>query len=126
MGLMFNLFAKKTICPVCRSAARTALGKVECANLACPNFAPEFHAMLAEKAAQTPKGNFRVRHAVSIRYRNYLGVEKTFVAEQDSLYEKNNHIVALVEPTGRCISLSKDRITNLNSLGRVLPKSAHN
>jgi len=48
--------------------------------------------------------------------------DRVFAAERDSLVRKNNHIVALLAPTGRKISLSRDRILNLETVESVMPK----
>lgn len=122
MGLLFGLFARRSACPVCFCAARKAFGRVECANPVCQHFNQEFHDNLAashRKAVSAPAGSYRAGDAVSIRYRNYLGEEKTFIASRASLYAKNNHIMAVVEPSGGRIALCMDRISNLASLGAV-------
>lgn len=68
------------------------------------------------------RGNFRAVHPVTIRYTNFAGQERTFVAEQGSLVRKRNHLVARVEPAGGNIALSRDRIRNLAEVEALLPQ----
>jgi len=122
MGFLFRLFSRRSQCPLCFCAAEAAFGRVECANPVCRNFSREFHDRLAanHKTARSPRTErFRAPDPVSIRYRNYLGEGKIFTASRASLYAKNNHIMAVIEPYGGSVSLCRDRITNLGSLGPV-------
>ena len=50
---------------------------------------------------------------VSIRYHNYRGETKTFVAKKKSLYKKGVHCNAKVQPKNQYIALHRDRIKNL-------------
>jgi|GEM_PF-1972358 len=122
MSILFSLFAKQVICPACGSPARAAFGKTECTNTACQYFSQDALNRLRAKDAPAPRGSYHAANPVTIDYRNYLGIQKKFVAERGSLYAIHNHIVAVVEPTGKPIALSKTRITNLNWLGDVPPK----
>jgi hypothetical protein len=73
--------------------------------------------MLGRRIAPVPmEGNFRPEHPVSIRYVNFVGQSRDFSAERDSLVRKRNHIVAQVAPTGRRITLARDRIQNLSDV----------
>jgi len=125
MGFLFGLFARRSPCPLCFCAAQAAFGRVECANPVCPNFSQGFRNMMAEnhKTARSPRTDrFRAPDPVSIRYRNYLGEEKVFTASRSSLYAKNNHIMAVIEPYGGCVALCRDRIINLVALGSIPPR----
>jgi hypothetical protein len=62
------------------------------------------------------QGSFKPVQPVIIRYRNFAGQDRTFVAEADSLARKGNHLVGRVEPTGTRIALSRDRIQNLEEV----------
>ena len=62
------------------------------------------------------KGSFKPVQPIIIRYRNFAGQDRTFVAEMDSLVRKRNHLVGRVEPTGKKIALSRDRIQNLEEV----------
>ena len=59
---------------------------------------------------------------IQIRYRNFQGAEKTFIADGASLRRRKNHIIVQVSPTGKKISLSRARIQNLSELDAALPK----
>lgn len=57
-----------------------------------------------------------------IQYRNFQGQDKTFHAEKSSLHRNKNHIVAKVAPKGQQITLSRDRIQNLQEVERQMPQ----
>ena len=119
LDLIRSLFAgeEKIDCPNCGTAgARKARdGTIRCKNPQCPNFNASL--MLGRRIAPVPTdGNFQPAHPVSIRYVNFVGQSRDFLAERDSLVRKRNHIVAQVAPTGRKITLSRDRIQNLSEV----------
>ena len=131
MGLLDLLWklltgTEKLQCPSCgaEGAQRTKDERILCKNPVCPNF----DATLARgkrRHAQTAiptDGSFRPEHPVSVKYRNFLGEERSFQVEQTSMVRKNNHVVAQAAPTGRKITLSRDRILNLNEIESVMPK----
>jgi hypothetical protein len=128
MGLLdflMSLFGggQKIDCPNCGTpdARKSRDGSVQCRNQTCPNFDPSL--ALGRYIAPVPtKGDFRPEHPVSIRYVNFAGQSRDFSAEQDSLVRKRNHIVAEVAPTGRKITLSRERIQNLSEVERYMPK----
>ena len=108
-------------CPVCRTAGaqRTAEGRTRCTNPSCPNFDASLRASGTLPQAGTTlrmKSSFKPVQPVIIRYRNFAGQDRTFVAEMDSLGRKGNHLVGRVEPTGKKIALSRDRIQNLEEI----------
>ncbi len=108
-------------CPVCRAAGaqRTGEGKIRCPNPSCPNFDASLGARgtLGQPGTTVPtKGSFKPVQPIIIRYRNFAGQDRTFVAEMDSLVRKGNHLVARVEPAGEKIALARDRIQNLEEL----------
>ena len=127
MGLLdflMSLFSgeEKIDCPNCGTAgARKARdGTLRCKNPQCTYF--DASLMLGRRIAPVPKeGNFQAAHPVSIRYVNFVGQSRDFAAERDSLVRKRNHIVAQVAPTGRKITLSRDRIQNLSEVETYLP-----
>jgi hypoxanthine phosphoribosyltransferase len=59
---------------------------------------------------------------LAIQYRNFQGEEKTFTADSETLRRKRNHVIARVAPTGRSISLSRDRIQNLEEVEQAVAK----
>lgn len=125
MGLLDFLLklltgTQKVQCPSCgaEGAERTKDERILCRNPQCPNFdASRVRGKMRHGSTAIPtSGNYRPEHPVDIKYRNFLGEERTFSAEQSSLVRKNNHLVARVAPTGRRISLSRDRIENLSEI----------
>jgi hypothetical protein len=60
--------------------------------------------------------------SVAIQYRNFQGQDKIFHADARSLHREKNHIVATVAPKGRQITLSRDRIQNLEEVERQMPQ----
>ena len=111
-------------CPSCgaQGARQTDDGLVHCKNQACPYFDPGLlvSGSLRRRLTTVPtSGDFRPEHPVSIRYVNYVGQSRDFSAERDSIVRKRNHIVARVAPTGRKITLSRDRIQNLADVDAV-------
>lgn len=111
----------KIECPNCRAdgALQTGDGLVHCRNRVCPNYDPGYviGGRLVRRLTTVPtEGNFRPEHPVSIRYVNFAGQNRDFSAERGSLTRKRDHIVAQVAPTGRKITLSRDRIQNLSEI----------
>jgi len=119
MGLLDFLFGRGK-CPQCGTAgARKSQGQTRCPNPSCRYFDASLR-----QSADTPlewRGDFSPASPFAIRYRNFRGEEKTFTAERLTLRRSRNHIVAQVAPTGTSISLSRDRIENLEEVERALP-----
>lgn len=127
LGFLQNLFGGGTIqCPSCGApgATRSSDGLIHCRNPQCPYFDPAQQRGTLRQAGTTvpTRGDFRPQNAVSIRYRNYAGQDRTFSAELSSLVRKNNHLIAQVAPTGRKITLSRDRIQNLAEVEDAMPQ----
>ncbi|SRR5258708_27414703 len=122
MGLLdflIGLFSggDKIDCPNCGTAGarKTRDGTIRCKNQTCQNFDASF--ALGRRIAPVPtRGDFRPEHPVSIRYVNFVGQNRDFSVERDSLLRRKNHIVAQVAPTGRKITLSRDRVQNLSEV----------
>jgi hypothetical protein len=109
MGLLDSLFGKK--CPLCGTkGARTSDGSVRCPNPSCQYF----DVGLAHP--HWKQFDYSPARPLTIHYRNFQGLDRTFTVDADSLQRKHNHIVARVAPTGRHISLSRDRIQNLSEV----------
>ncbi len=113
-------------CPSCgvQGAQKSSDGLIRCKNPECPYFDPTRRKGTLRQAGTTvpTRGDFRPEHAVSIRYRNFAGKDYAFTAERDSVVRKNNHLVARMAPTGRKITLSRDRIQNLAEVEAQLPQ----
>lgn len=128
MGLLdflMSLFGggQRMDCPNCGTPGARKLRDetIQCKNQQCRYFDASF--ALGRRIAPVPKeGNFRPQRPVSIRYTNFAGQSRDFAAEQDSLVRKNNHIIAQVAPTGRRITLSRDRIQNLSEVESSMPR----
>ena len=125
LDFLTSLFGggEKVDCPNCGTAGarKKRDGTIQCKNQKCQNFDPSF--ALGRKIAPVPtRGNFRPDYPVSIRYVNFVGQSRDFSAERDSLVRKKNHIIAQVAPTGRRITLSRDRIQNLSEVEGNMPR----
>ena len=109
-------------CPSCGTAGarKTQEGQILCKNPSCPSF----DASRGRHAGTTvpTQGSFRPVQPITIRYRNFAGQDRTFVAELDSVVRKGNHLVGRVAPTGRKIALLCDRIQNLGEVDSQLPQ----
>lgn len=126
MGLLdflISLFSggEKIECPNCGTAGarKTKDELIHCKNPSCSNFdaGPIYGGRWRRRYTEVPtRGNFRPEHSVSIRYVNFVGQNRDFSAERDSLVRKRNHIVAQVAPTGKKITLFRDRIQNLSEV----------
>jgi hypothetical protein len=68
------------------------------------------------------RGSFRPVEPITVHYLNFAGQERAFVAELDSLVRKGNHLVGRVAPTGRKITLARERIKNLSDVEARLPQ----
>ena len=111
-------------CPSCgaKGSRKTEDGLVHCRNPICPYFDASLGVAgkLRQAGTSVPtRGDFHPTNPVFIRYRNFAGQDRDFSAERDSIVRKRNHIVASVAPTGRKITLSRDRIQNLSDVEAV-------
>jgi hypothetical protein len=116
----FDFLKGAVQCPLCGAAdARKSGGRIVCSNPMCRNFPGQEPAADAQPApargapAKIPRGNWQPRQPITVRYRNFQEREQTFTAEADSCRREKNHISVLVAPTGRRITLRRDRIANL-------------
>jgi hypothetical protein len=114
-------------CPSCGTAdaRKTDDGIVHCKNAMCPYFdlGVSYGGPMQRQLSTVPtRGNFRPEHPISIRYVNYVGQSREFSAEVGSIVRKNNHLVAKVAPTGKRISLTRDRIQNLPEVEAAIPQ----
>lgn len=131
MGLLdflISLFSggEKIDCPDCGTAGarKTHEGLIHCKNPSCKNFDAglAYGGRLLRRYSEVPtRGHFQPEHPISIRYINFVGQERNFSAERDSLVRKHKHIVARVAPTGQKIALSRERIQNLSEVETYLP-----
>jgi hypothetical protein len=111
----------KLRCPGCGTAGAqtTGEGQIRCRNPSCPYFDASLkgRGTLGSAGTTVPtKGSFKPVQPVMIRYRNFAGQDRTFVAEVASLVRKGNHLVGRVEPTCEKIALARDRIQNLQEV----------
>ena len=137
-------------CPACGTpGARRSGSEIRCLNPVCQYFNPSFapSAGSPQPPQQTPQQQGRPSGwssapsstpsssgpsqsgsspapagSVKIQYRNFQGQNKTFYAEARSLHREKNHIRATVAPKSQQISLSRDRIQNLQEVERQMPQ----
>jgi hypothetical protein len=118
---------RRLTCPSCGTAGarKTEQGEIHCKNPACPYY----DVILARSGRLRPaattvptQGNFRPRQPITVRYRNFAGQDREFVAELESVVRKKNHLAGRVAPTGRRIALSRERIQNLQEVEAQLPQ----
>lgn len=133
-------------CPACGTpGARRSGSEIRCLNPVCQYFNPSF-APSAGSQQQPPQetqgrpsgwssspsstpsaaGSSQTvsgpAGSVTIQYRNFQGQNKTFYADARSLHREKNHIRATVAPKSQQISLSRDRIQNLQEVERQMPQ----
>ena len=136
---LFDIFAAHVSCPACGDpGARRFLWMVECRNMACRHFDPETmqqgpmqppgmpapappHPSFPRPSAPSGFGASAIKGNVTIHYRNFRGEDKSFVGDAVTLRRRGNHISLCVQPTGRRIALSRDRIANLQEVERMIP-----
>jgi hypothetical protein len=111
-------------CPSCgaQGARKTRKGLVICKNPACSYFGRVGKLRQAGTTVPTT-GDFRPGNPIAIRYRNFAEQDRTFTTELSSVVRKKNHLVARVAPTGRKITLNRDRIQNLAEVEAAMPPS---
>jgi hypothetical protein len=129
MGLLDFLLSlltggKRTQCPSCgaQGARKDKDGTIRCKNPSCPYFDANLLSGRDRPTRLVTEGNYQPVHPVTIRYKNFQGIDRTFSAEQESLVRKGSHIVGKLAPTGRKIGLSRDRIQNLSEVESAFPQ----
>jgi len=122
MGFFDFLKGAAVQCPLCGAPnARKSGDRVICPNPMCRNSGEQQSHQAAgggpppgqPQPAAVPRGRWQPQQPLTIRYRNYQGIEQTYTAEADSCRRKKNHISVLVAPTGFRITLRRDRIQNV-------------
>jgi hypothetical protein len=117
----------KVQCPSCGTigAQQDSQGKIRCSNPSCAYFDTSLSKRGTARQGGTTvptEGSFLPADPISIRYRNFAGQDRSFVAERGSVVRKGNHLVGRVAPVGARISLSRDRIQNLGEVEARLPQ----
>jgi hypothetical protein len=142
---MKDLFSGEN-CPACgMPGARKSGSEIHCLNPVCQNFNPSFGSnpvpQPPQEQAQQPLQQTQPEKgwspspdstpgttanspasSIAIQYRNFQGQNKTFYADARSLHREKNHIFAKVAPKGQQITLSRDRIQNLQEVERQIPQ----
>ena len=123
MGFLdFLTGGKKISCPTCgASGARKSGDTVRCPNASCSYYDPRL-AGFGPLIDIPTTGDFRPARPLSIKYRNFQGVARDFTVDADSMERRKNHLVARAAPTGRRITLFRDRIQNLTEVESALPR----
>jgi hypothetical protein len=117
----FDFLKSSVRCPLCGSTdARKSGERVVCSNPMCRNFPGQEPAAAGgaqpparAKPSNVPRGQWQPPHPITVRYRNFENLERTYTADAESCRRQKNHISLLVAPTGRRITLRRDRIQNL-------------
>jgi len=133
-----DLLLGKTNCPLCGTPGSTKEGdRVRCLNPQCPNFllmpgqtpaqprapqpAPQASQPQASQPAPASGPGLGSARTIAIQYKNFQNQLKTFTADAGSLRRRKNHIVVRVAPSGKLITLSRDRIQNMAEVDQCLP-----
>lgn len=118
-----GIFSKWTICPICRQkGAKQTLGLIKCPNPRCVKYdpgliSPSSAVVSQRREIKSHSGNFDPGpNTITIRYRNYLGEDRTYEADRTTLGIKRKHITARVVPTGNRIAFNKRFIANLKEI----------
>lgn len=134
MGFLDFLKGKPQQCPSCGSeGAKITDQGIRCPNPQCPYYDAAQAGARVGSSSSVPqpvgaqssyagRGGFTPARPLAIRYRNFEGREKTFNADASSAERRKNHIVVRVEPTGKPIALSRDRIQNLAEVEAAFPQ----
>ena len=133
----------KIECPRCGTrGAKEINGRIHCTNPTCAYFSTTMGKSGADPEPLTFSQPVDVpAGSIAIQYRNFRGVGKTFVAEAASARRTRNHISVKIAEDNRMvwtrnpqtgepmrvprevrISLSRDRILNLNEVDAAIPQ----
>jgi len=127
MGLFDFLKGGAVQCPLCGAPnARKSGDRVVCPNPLCRNSAEYQQASGAgggtstapAKPSAVPRGRWQPQQPLTIRYRNFQGTDQTYTGEADSCRLQKKHLSVIVAPTGRRITLRRDRVQNLAEIER--------
>ena len=120
-------------CPECGGeGARLALwGAAKCRKTACRRFDADTSQLPMpppppppEATTEIPtKGSFRPTNPVTVQYKNFEEQERAYVFEKSSLRLRGKYLVGQAAPTGKCISLNKDRVRNPSVLQGLAAES---
>ncbi|MEI6810182.1 MAG: hypothetical protein WCN95_15800 [bacterium] len=115
-------------CPVCKSpGAKQLLWMVKCPHNGCdkydPDLALEARSRVTASAHSVPlTGSFNPGlNAITIRYRNAAGIDKTYTGDKTTVKAANAHITICLVPTGKRCSFSRERIMNLAEITPYIP-----
>lgn len=118
-----GFFSKWIICPLCRQrGAKQTLGLIKCPNPHCVKYdsrlVPPSGAIVSQRQKMKfLSGNFDPGpNTITIRYRNYLGEDRTYKVDKTTLQTKGEHITVCAVPTGKRIAFNKRFIANLKEI----------
>ena len=119
MGLFGKLFGEIADCPACREpGAKVSLFGITCAAPGCMFYSAAYADQAVRSGAvhwsQLPPVAFG--QSIDIEYTNYLGEQKTFTCDRQSLRARGRHLSARVAPTGRRIALKIGSIRDLEAI----------
>ncbi len=122
MGLA-GLFGKWGLCPECRQrGAKVFMGQVKCPNMSCKKYdsqlVPPTEALSYPNTGfKSFQGDFHPGfNSLTIKYRNYLGVDRSYEVDKTTLVAKSEYVSAQAVPTGKRISFKKRFIKNLSEV----------
>ncbi|MGE5325416.1 MAG: hypothetical protein ACM3NO_00130 [Deltaproteobacteria bacterium] len=121
----------KINCPRCgASGAKEEYGQIRCPNPSCAYYAgaaaagsgsaPKGRSAFDRAAGQFTRGGFSPEKTVTIRYRNFKGEEKEFLADAESARRMAKRVSIRVAPKGVRISLARERISNWSEVDGAL------
>lgn len=110
-------------CPKCGTwGAQKSLWKVKCLNPSCEKYNAEYaegyrQSRVTGKPATEVFSHLKgkadpTEYSFRIRYQNFRGNELIYSANPKTLYQKGEHAVARLFPTGKRASFKLDRIRN--------------
>lgn len=119
MGILSNW----VVCPICRQkGAKKTLWSIKCPNPHCIKYDSRLipssgFLATSQRKIKNLSGNFEPGpNAITIRYRNYLGEDRTYEADRTTLRTKGEYITVCVVPTGKRIAFNKRFIGNLKEI----------
>lgn len=126
MGLA-GLFGKWGLCPECRQrGAKIFMGQVKCPNMSCKKYDSQL--VPPAEVLSNPKEEYHRKsgfiggdfhpgfNSLTIKYRNYLGVDRSYEVDKTTLVAKSEFVSAQAVPTGKRISFKKRFIKNLSEV----------
>ncbi|MGC1485472.1 MAG: hypothetical protein WA789_16885 [Candidatus Acidiferrum sp.] len=118
-------------CPECGTwGAKKSFWKVKCTNPSCAKYDSEYaetfrQSRITGKAASEVFPHLKGKadpndYSLRIRYQNFRGNEIIYSADPRTVYQKGEHLVARLAPTGKRVSFRLARIQNRGDVESIL------